>query len=207
MSSIPTPCVLPFQRAIYCPSLLAYTGELVVGKKILCPDLFFPLICNEINHYDDGPLPSPTGNEEWWLPLSPEVLPYVSADIGSAIGRTAEDYIVREQGGYMLPCLRRTYAFPAEAVWVKVISAQTYAEQHRTKVPKKLRLSEDAVRYATHIIIDFRVVAGPAEARNAYLNPYQMARKIAGGTIGIHSAYAKAAAFLAATTAFALVAD
>lgn len=207
MSLLPPSSARQARVVICCPSLLTYTGERVVGKKILYPNDFFQVATEEMNVYDDGPVPSALGGEEWFLPLSAQALPFVSGEIASAIGRPAEDYVVREHQGYMLPCLRRVHAFPAEAVWVKVMSCATYLSRHRKRLPKPSRAPMDALENASHIITDFRVTAGPPDAQDVCLNPYTLARKFASGAIGINSISARSNNLLDTAKKFALVAD
>lgn len=207
MSLLPPSSVRQARVVICCPSLLRYTGEQVVGKKILYPDDFFRLASEEMNTYDDGPVPSALGGEEWFLPLSMHALPFVSGEIASAIGRPAEDYVVRQHEGCMLPCLRRVHAFPVEAVWVKVMSTSTYLARYRKRLSKPQRAPMDALESASHIITDFRVTAGPPDAQDACLNPYTLVRKFASGAIGINSISARANALLETAKKFALVAD
>lgn len=206
MSSIPSSSKPPTRRVIYCSSLLAHTGERVVGKKIVYPDLFFQLACQEMTDHD-GELPSAATHDEWSLPLSPNALPYVSSGVGRAAGHAAEDYIVREYDGYMLPCLRRAHALPAQVVWVKIVPTRTYNQRYRPRLPKDQRLDTETLDLATHVIVDFIVVVSPPEAHAACLNPYEIAKKIASGTICINSTYGRAKSFLEAAKAFALVAD
>lgn len=207
MSLIPPSSTRQSRVVICCPSLRRYTGEQVVGKKILYPDDFFQRACEEMNTYDDGPVPSPHGGEEWLLPLSAHAIPFVSGEIGSAIDRPAEDYIVREHEGYMLPCLRRVHAFPVESVWVKIMSAQTYLARHRRRLPKLQRVPMDALENASHVITDFRAVAGPPEAQDICLSPYALVRKFASGVIGINSISARSNSLLDTAKKFALVTD
>ena len=207
MSLIPPSSTRQSRVVICCPSLRRYTGEQVVGKKILYPDDFFQRASEEMNTYDDGPVPSAHGGEEWLLPLSAHAIPFVSGEIGSAIGRPAEDYVVREHDGYMLPCLRRVHAFPVECVWVKIMSTKTYHDRHRKRLPKSRRVPMDALENASHIITDFRVTAGPLDAQGINLNPYALVRKFAGDAIGINSISARSKGLLEAAKKFALVAD
>ncbi len=207
MSLLPPSNARASRVVICCPSLVVYTGEQVVGKKILYPDDLFRLASEEMNRYDDGPVPTVLGGEEWFLPLSAQALPFVSGEIGSAIGRPAEDYVVRELGGYMLPCLRRLHAFPVEAVWVKVMSTSTYLARYRKKLPKPSRAPMEALESASHIITDFRVTAGPPDAQDVCLNPYTLVRKFASGAIGINSISARSKGLLEAAKKFALVSD
>lgn len=207
MSLIPPSSTRTSRVVICCPSLLVYTGEQVVGKKILYPNDFFRLASEEMNAYDDGPVPSALGGEEWFLPLSVHAIPFVSGEIGSAFDRPAEDYVVREYEGSMLPCLRRVHAFPVENVWVKIMSTKTYLTRHRRKLPKAQRAPMDALENASHIITDFRVVAGPPDAQDVCLNPYALMRKFASDAIGINSISARSKGLLEAAKKFALVAD
>lgn len=206
MSLLPpsaTFAALPTRCVIYCPSLLAYTGKRVVGKKILNPDAFLTGACRELSELDE-PLPSSLKCEEWTLPLSSQLLEYVSSGIGAKRGHGTRDFVVRKHKGHLLPCLRREFAFQAEEVSVKVVATSTYRARYEKNAGQ---LSEEALAMATHIIVDFHVVAGPAAARSALLNPYDLLMRIAREQVGLNSSHALSKQLLREMKKFALVAD
>ncbi len=190
----------------FCPTLLRFAGDAVVGKKILDPGAFFQRACEELATYD-GPLPSPEANEEWSMQLSEAVIPLVSSDVGATAGRTEEDYVVRKHNGYMVACLRRSFALPASGVWVKVVPSETYRKRYLPKIAEEERPLLEAIRAATHVIVDVVITVGPVNARVQYPDLHQFLMKIANhsGTLG--SIFAGAKRLISAGRDYALVAD
>ncbi len=174
-----------YVHIIVCPyQAPKHDGKPVIGQKITDFVNFCRVaLPTAVKHVEKHPGPQcdddPNGHDargEWLISLPPMAITTVSSGIGHR-SREAENYVLRQHYGRITACLQRRFALPATDVVVTVVTIDRYRKVYLQELANGQGPTEEMLKGVTHVIMDFRVHAGPI--RQHVPDPHQLVRELA----------------------------